>query len=92
MSKKLNDTINEYCEISERMKADKKRLEELRKQLLPHASVTKPLKTTDWCIAYTVAEAEVLNTKKIREDMDASWLELYTTTSIRETLKVTKLK
>lgn len=91
MSKKLNDVINEYCELNERMKADKKRLEELRKQLLPHASITKPFKTNRWCITYTVNEAEVLDTKRIRDEMSPEWVKEHTQVSTRETLKVIKL-
>jgi predicted phage-related endonuclease len=91
MSKKLNDVINEYCELSERIKADEKRLKELRSELLPLATVTKPFKTNRWCISYTVTEASVLDTKRIRDEMDTEWLKKYTTQSKREMLKVTKL-
>lgn len=83
--------INEYCELNEAMKAQKKRMDELRKLILAQASVTKPLKTKDWCITYTVTQAETLDVKLIREAMDAAWIRQFTSISERETLKVTKL-
>jgi hypothetical protein len=91
MAAKLNAVINEYCELNERMKADKKRFDELRKELLPHASVTKPFKTSRWVITYTETEAEILDTKRIREEMSAEWVKDHTIKSTREMLKVTKL-
>lgn len=83
--------VDEYCEVSERMKADKKRCEELRKALLPLCSEVKPLKSSRWCITYTKSFAETLDTKQIREDMPSSWLKKYLVRGIRETLKTTKL-
>lgn len=83
--------IDEYCEVTERLKADKKRQDELRKILLPLCSETKPLKTNLWCITYTKAFADMLDTRQIREDMPSSWIKKYLVRGIRETLKVTKL-
>lgn len=83
--------IDEYCELTERLGEDKKRQKELRKILLPHCDETKPLKTNRWCITYTKAFAETLDTKQIREEMPMNWLKKYLVRGVRETLKVTKL-
>lgn len=91
MSRKISEIVNEYCEISTRMKEDKKRMEELRKLLLPNLTVIAPLKTNRWCITYSVSDVESLDTKRIRDEMTAEWIKEFTVKSQRETLKVTKL-
>jgi predicted ATP-binding protein involved in virulence len=91
MTPEIKGLVNEYCELSERIKKDEKRLKEIRKVVLAHATIAKPLKTEQWCITYTETDADTLDVKKIRKDMSASWIKLYTVTSTRVTLKVTKL-
>lgn len=87
----MDELINEYCVISARMKDDKKRMDEIRKLLMPNLTVVAPLKTDRWCISYSVCDVQSLDTKRIRDEMTSDWIKNYTVTSQRETLKVTKL-